>query len=105
MNSARLFGPTMASMRSNASSESRMTVALTCIGGRPMKIIPLKAISVIDVSSNICDIGYISKGRLDMFTKLTLAQLIAELARSQDPRLTYTRQQIKQEILARKASK
>jgi hypothetical protein len=67
MNSARLFGPTMASIRSNDSSVSRTTVVLTCIGGRPMKIIPLKAISVIDVSDNICDIGYISKGRTTMF--------------------------------------
>jgi hypothetical protein len=36
-------------------------------------------------------------------TKLSLEQLIAELARSQDPLLIYTRQQIQLEILHRQA--
>jgi hypothetical protein len=104
MNSAMRFLPTSASILSSASIGRRTTVGFSCIGGRPMKIIPLKAISLIDEVSNICDIGYISKGRLKMFTKLTLEQLIAELARSQDPLLVYTRQQIKLEILLRRAA-
>jgi hypothetical protein len=67
MNSAMRFLPTSASILSRASIGRRTTVGFSCIGGRPMKIIPLKAISVIDVSDNICDIGYISKGRTTMF--------------------------------------
>lgn len=69
MNSARLFGPATASILSGTPAGSLTTVGLTPISGLPgprsstfFKLYLLKAISLIDVTGNICDIGYISKG-------------------------------------------
>lgn len=46
------------SMRFRVSSANLTEVMVTFIGGLPIKISPLKAISLIDSTRNICDIGY-----------------------------------------------